>query len=193
MEFQLMAWMADEPGALDRALLVFSRRRICPRAVVADVDRERGCLELTVRFEANSALEAKRLAHQVGRGVLVQAVTLEPADAAVDRETALVRVRCEGGARERLMQTADRLGAEVAAEASDTVVLSVTGPSGHVRRALSALDSFRIDAVSRAAVRVLPTAPTSLAPELPPLPRHIPFEEDTSWPSSITTATPIHP
>jgi acetolactate synthase small subunit len=193
MEFQLMAQMADEPGTLDRALLVFSRRRICPRAVVATEDPERGLMELTVRFEAGSALEAKRLAHQVARGVLVQAVTLEPVDAAVDREMALVRVRCGPDERDRIREAAERLGAEVAAEGAETVVISLAGASAEVRRALSALAPFDIDAVSRVAVRVLLETPPPPAPELPPLPRYIPLEEDTSWPSSITIATPIHP
>lgn len=211
VEFQLTAWMADEPGTLDRALLAFSRRRITPASVHAEADPKEGVICLTLRFDTASGPDALRVAHQVGRGAKVYRLALEPMDESVGREMALVRIRCPEADRTALRQWARRSGVEVAAATPDHVVVALAGSPAAVAEALDGLSAFSVEAVRRTRVHLPPGPGAPVAPGLPPLPvhshgpqdSHYPhypyypyypyYEEDISWHTCTTTATPTRP
>ena len=199
MEFQLTAWMADEPGTLDRALLAFSRRRITPASIHAEADPTEGVICLTLRFDTASGPDAMRVAHQVGRGQKVYGLALEPMEESIEREIALVRIRCAEADRAALRQCARGIGVEVAAATPEHVVVALAGTPAAVAEALGALSAYGVASVQRSRVHLAPDPGAPVAPGLPPLPVHSHYphypqhEEDISWRTCTTTATPIRP
>lgn len=199
MEFQLTAWMANEPGTLDRALLAFSRRRITPASVHAEADPAEGVICLTLRFHTASGPDAMRVAHQVGRGAKVYGLALDPMDDSVGREIALARIRCPEADRAALRTWAEDIGGEVAAATPEHVVVALSGPPSAVAAALGGLSAWGVEAVRRTRVHLAPVPDVPVAPGLPPLPIHSPnppyphYEEDCSWHTCTTTATPTRP
>ena len=178
MEFQLTAWVGDEPGVLERALAALSRQRIRPRRLAAEWDGGRRALSVTVQFEAESEQAAERLAHQVARGVRVHQTAVEGLADSVTREVALVRLRCAEARRGAVLAEASRVGAVVAAAGRDVVLLAVFGDPEGVAASAHGLRAFGIDRVERAVARLaLRPAPVHASP-LPPLPRHPDYQDN---------------
>jgi acetolactate synthase small subunit len=198
VEFQLTAWLEQEPGVLDRALAAFTRRRVRIGNLVADVDPASGLMRCCVRFRVDSPEDAHRLAHQVARGVQVWAVTVEPLTDAVAREVVLARVRCERSRRPDLLALAASFGGTAVAVSDEYVVLAVSAESERITGFLQALAAeWGLESATRAGV-AMPPAPTGpLVPGLPAFPRHplYPDHEEVthSWQPFTMTATPIRP
>jgi acetolactate synthase small subunit len=195
----MTVWMADEPGTLDRVLLVFSRRRIKPACLHAEADRSHGVVCLTLRFDSASGTDAMRVAHQVGRGENVYGLALDPldrTDEGVERELALVRIRCPEADRAALRELVRGIALEEAAATPEHVVVALSGSPAAVADALQALSALNVDAVQRTHVHLLPESCVPVAAGLPPLPvspHYSHCEEDVTWHTCTMTTTRMHP
>jgi acetolactate synthase-1/3 small subunit len=188
VEFQLTAWMDQEPGVLDRALAALSRRRIRIGHLVTASGPEPGTMVAVVRFDC-SPEDARRAAHQIGRGVQVLGVQLAAVDQAVQRELALVRVRTAPHERPARMAAAEYHRADVVAVDETTVTLAFTGGPEDVNRFVNTLQAWGIESMTRvAACLATPTVQIGWMPG--PAENR---EEFASWPPSTMTATPSQP
>ncbi|HET57362.1 MAG TPA: acetolactate synthase small subunit [Deltaproteobacteria bacterium] len=74
---------------------------------------------------------------------------------AIQREMALIRVRIDRETRNNVMKTLDSLRCRVLDESSDRLLLEITGETGEIDQALTALEALGMEDMSRSGVVVL--------------------------------------
>ena len=149
MQFQMTVWMESEPGVLDRALAVFSRRRIRVSRMVMGVLGDGDTMRTDVWFEAASEADAERVKRQVERGVQVTEVDVSACSEAMAQEVCRVKVGVGAGARRQVVGVATALGAEVTRMTDGHVSLRLTGTPDKVNALLTALAPWPLEDLAR--------------------------------------------
>ena len=149
MQFQMTIWFENEPGVLDRALAVFSRRRISLTHMVMRVLDDGDSMRADLWFPAENLAAAERVQRQVERGVEVTAVDLASGPALVAQEICRVKVGVGSGARRQVVGIAAAFCAEVTRMHDGHVSLQLTGTPERVEALLTALQAWPLEEVHR--------------------------------------------
>lgn len=131
MKHTLVARVQDQPGVLNRVASLFRRRNFNIESLTVGHSEQSDFSRMTIVVD--TARAPARLVEESLRKLIpvaeVKDVTNVPT---VDRDLALIRVRCEPGARAELTQLAEIFRGRIVDVASDSVIVEITGDEGKV-------------------------------------------------------------
>ena len=131
MKHTLVARVQDHPGVLNRVASLFRRRNFNIESLTVGHSEQQDFSRMTIVVD--TARAPARLVEESLRKLIpvaeVRDVTGVPT---VDRDLALIRVRCEPGARAEMAQLAEIFRGRIVDVAADSVILEITGDEGKV-------------------------------------------------------------
>ncbi len=131
MKHTLVARVQDQPGVLNRVASLFRRRNFNIESLTVGHSEQSDFSRMTIVVD--TARAPARLVEESLRKLIpvaeVKDVTNVPT---VDRDLALIRVRCEPGARSEVTQLAEIFRGRIVDVAGDSVIVEITGDEGKV-------------------------------------------------------------
>jgi acetolactate synthase-1/3 small subunit len=127
----LVARVQDQPGVLNRVASLFRRRNFNIDSLTVGHSEESDFSRMTIVVD--TARAPARLVEESLRKLIpvaeVKDVTNVPT---VDRDLALIRVRCDPGSRSEVTQLAEIFRGRIVDVANDSVIVEITGDEGKV-------------------------------------------------------------
>jgi acetolactate synthase-1/3 small subunit len=127
----LVARVQDQPGVLNRVASLFRRRNFNIESLTVGHSEQDDFSRMTIVVD--TARAPARLVEESLRKLIpvaeVKDVTHIPT---VDRDLALIRVRCEASARAEMAQLAEIFRGRIVDVASDSVIVEITGDESKV-------------------------------------------------------------
>lgn len=163
------AMLPEDLLALNRAIGIIRRRNLDVTSLTLGPSGRPGLNRLTCIVEGEAAT-TERMANQLRKMVGVAAVMVQPADACVLREHALIRVRVATAHLASLLDTLSLYEALVLEESPHELTVEITGAPPLVGSLLRALEPFGILEVARSGTLALgrPAEATADSPRLAP-------------------------
>jgi acetolactate synthase-1/3 small subunit len=155
--------------ALNRAIGVVRRRNLPIASIAVGPSQLGGVSRLTLMVQGDQAT-ADRIAQQLQKTFGVRDAAVFPADGAVSREVALIKVRAAAADRPALLAVVSGCGAAVVDEGPGVCIVQLTGEAADADACVRALERFGILEVARSGAIALPgtqTAPSSPSPRNP--------------------------
>ena len=148
MRHTLAVLVQNRPGVLVRVAGLFARRAFNIESISVGTTQDTRVSRMTIVVE-----EDTRTLEQVSRQLdkLVNVLWVEVLDdESVNRELALIKVRCDPGARANLMQIVSVFRGNVVDVAPESVIVECTGDTRKIGALLELLREFGIQEVARA-------------------------------------------
>jgi acetolactate synthase-1/3 small subunit len=187
----IIAHVEDKPGVLNRITSLVRRRGYNITSLTVGRTAEPGVSRLTLVMDADDDTARRIEAHlyKLVNVLLVEDVTFAPL---TSRELALIKVRAGSEARPRVLQVCEVFGARIADMTADMLTVELTSTPDRiddlvgVLAAEGILEMVRTGVVAMARSDRKPVSPTHnlTSPSLD-------SQEQSPWPESSTTATPI--
>ena len=131
MKHTLVARVQDHPGVLNRVASLFRRRNFNIESLTVGHSEQQDFSRMTIVVDTERA--PARLVEESLRKLIPVAEVRDVTDVpTVDRDLALIRVRCEPGARAEMAQLAEIFRGRIVDVAADSVILEITGDEGKV-------------------------------------------------------------
>ena len=131
MRHTLVARVQDEPGVLNRVASLFRRRAFNIESLTVGQSETRDYSRMTVVVD--TARAPARLVEESLRKLVPVAEVLDVTDLpTVDRDLALIRVRCAPSDRAEVAQLADIFRGRIVDVAPESVIVEVTGDGAKV-------------------------------------------------------------
>jgi acetolactate synthase I/III small subunit len=160
----------DDLLTFNRVIGVVRRRNVPIASIAAGASRTPGASRLTFIMQADQA-SADRLVRQLQKSFGVREAMMFPAEDAVTREIALIKVRTGARDRAALQAVVSQFEAAVVDEGADACILEIAGAAARTESFIRALERFGIIEIARSgAVAMLSAASSS------PSPAHNPSE-----------------
>jgi acetolactate synthase-1/3 small subunit len=158
----------DRLVTLTRAVGLLRRRNLPVRSFAVGPSATPGLSRLTIMIQSDEAT-AERAAQHLQKMIGVRAAAALPADGAVTREVALVKVRAPASRYGELLDVLQLYHASVVDDTAEAVIVELTGSEAFVLSCLRALDRFEILELARSGAVALETgaAEGGLAPTHP--------------------------
>jgi len=127
----LVARVQDEPGVLNRVSSLFRRRAFNIESLTVGGSEVKDFSRMTIVVD--TARTPARIVEENLRKLIPIAEVRDVTDVpTVDRDLALIRVRCDSSARAEVTQLAEIFRGKIVDVAVDSVIVEVTGDSGKV-------------------------------------------------------------
>lgn len=133
----------DKPGLLTRVAGLFARRGFNIESLAVGVTEVPGLSRITVVVDVDE-LPLEQVTKQLNKLINVIKIVELDADASVQREHMLVKVRADNQSRSNVIEVVNLFRAQIVDYAPDAVVVEVTGDKGKVEAFLRALEPFGI-------------------------------------------------
>ena len=133
----------DKPGLLTRVAGLFARRGFNINSLAVGVTEVPGLSRITVVVDVDE-LPLEQVTKQLNKLVNVIKIVELDADASVQREHVLVKVRADNQSRSNVLEVVNLFRAQVVDYAPDALVVEATGDKGKVEALLRALEPFGI-------------------------------------------------
>ena len=160
----------DDLLTFNRVIGVVRRRNVPIASIAAGASRTPGASRLTFIMQADHA-SADRLVRQLQKSFGVREAMMFPAEDAVTREIALIKVRTAPRDRADLLAVVSQFDAAVVDEGADACIVEIAGAAERTESCIQALERFGIIEIARSgAVAMLSAASSS------PSPAHNPSE-----------------
>lgn len=131
MKHTLVARVQDQPGVLNRVASLFRRRNFNIDSLTVGHSEQSDFSRMTIVVD--TARAPARLVEESLRKLIPVAEVKDVTDVpTVDRDLALIRVRCEPGARSEVTQLAEIFRGRIVDVAGDSVIVEITGDEGKV-------------------------------------------------------------
>lgn len=131
MKHTLVARVQDQPGVLNRVASLFRRRNFNIESLTVGHSEQSDFSRMTIVVD--TARAPARLVEESLRKLIPVAEVKDVTDVpTVDRDLALIRVRCKPGARSEMAQLAEIFRGKIVDVASDSVIVEITGDEGKV-------------------------------------------------------------
>ena len=131
MRHTLVARVQDQPGVLNRVASLFRRRNFNIESLTVGHSEQQDFSRMTIVVDTERA--PARLVEENLRKLMPVAEVKDVTNVAtVDRDLALIRVRCEPKERAELAQLAEIFRGRIVDVAPDSVIVDVTGDEGKV-------------------------------------------------------------
>jgi len=127
----LVARVQDQPGVLNRVASLFRRRNFNIDSLTVGHSEQSDFSRMTIVVDTARA-PARLVEESLRKLIPVAEVTDVTNMPTVDRDLALIRVRCEPGARSEVTQLAEIFRGRIVDVASDSVIVEITGDEGKV-------------------------------------------------------------
>jgi acetolactate synthase-1/3 small subunit len=159
----------DDLLTFNRVIGVVRRRNVPIASIAAGATQTPGVSRLTFFMQADEA-SADRLVRQLQKSFGVRAATMFPAEDAITREIALIKVRSGAGSRADLRAVASQFEAAVADEGPAACIVEIAGAAARIDACIEALERFGILEIARSgavAMRGAASSSPSAAPHNP--------------------------
>jgi acetolactate synthase-1/3 small subunit len=154
----------DDLLTFNRVIGVVRRRNVPIASIAAGATQVPGVSRLTFIMQADEA-SANRLVQQLRKSFGVREAVMFPAEEAVTREIALIKVRASPGDRADLLAVVTQFAAAVVDEGADACIVEIAGAAARTESCIRALERFGILEIARSgAVAMLGTAGSSPSP-----------------------------
>lgn len=144
----------NKPGVLTRVAGLFSRRNFNIESlnVGQTQNPEISRMTIVVRGDDRTLDQVKKQLNK-----LIDVIEIEELsqDSIVDRDLALIRVKCESRERAEIIQIADTFRAKVVDVAVDTMMIEATGTEDKIRALVEVLRDFEVQEVVRTGIIAL--------------------------------------
>lgn len=144
----LVILVDDRHGALDRVVGLLRRRRARPRKIAVSQSETPGVARISVVID-DSEVEIEHLVEQLRKVVDVRQIINMPAEQAITRELALIKVNNSAAHNGAIIELGHFFGAHVVDMTPETVTLEVTGSDEKVEKFVSELQQFGVREVAR--------------------------------------------
>jgi len=126
MKHTIVARVQDQPGVLNRVASLFRRRAFNIDSLTVGGSEEKDFSRMTIVVDTAKA-PAHLVAHNLRKLVPVVEVTDVTHVPTVERDLALIRVKCAAAERAELSNLADIFRGRIVDVSADSVILEVTG------------------------------------------------------------------
>jgi acetolactate synthase-1/3 small subunit len=138
----------DRPGVLSRISLIFARRSFNIESLAVSPGAAEGFARMTIT--SRGAAEAReQIIKQLAKLIDVIYITDHDHEHPLEVEVALLKVRCDGAGRERVLALAREHGASVSDESEGRLILTAHGETAALDRLVAALAECRVEEVVR--------------------------------------------
>jgi len=127
----LVARVQDQPGVLNRVASLFRRRNFNIESLTVGHSEQADFSRMTIVVDTAKA-PAKLVEENLRKLIPVAEVKDVTHVPTVDRDLALIRVRCEPNARAEMAQLVEIFRGRIVDVASDSVIVEITGDEGKV-------------------------------------------------------------
>lgn len=140
MKHTLVARVQDQPGVLNRVASLFRRRNFNIESLTVGHSEQQDYSRMTIVVD--TARAPARLVEESLRKLIPVADVKDVTDVpTVDRDLALIRVRCEPRERAEMAQLAEIFRGRIVDVAADSVIVEVTGDEDKVSGLVELLKS----------------------------------------------------
>ena len=154
----------DDLLTFNRVIGVVRRRNVPIASIAAGATQVPGVSRLTFIMQADEA-SANRLVQQLRKSFGVREAVMFPAEDAVTREIALIKVRAFPADRADLLAVVTQFEAAVVDEGAGVCIVEIAGAATRTESCIRALDRFGILEIARSgAVAMLGAAGSSPSP-----------------------------
>jgi acetolactate synthase-1/3 small subunit len=151
----------DDLLTFNRVIGVVRRRNVPIASIAAGASEAPGVSRLTFIMQADDA-SALRLVRQLQKSFGVRAAVMFPAEDAVTREIALIKVGAAAAERADLRAVVSQFGAVVVDEGAGACIVEIAGAAARTESCIRALERFGILEIARSgAVAMLGAAGAS--------------------------------
>jgi acetolactate synthase-1/3 small subunit len=152
----------DKPGVLVRIALVFARRGYNIESLAVSPGATLGFARMTILSRGDPD-NVEQILKQLGKLVDVVFVTDHRHDRAIEAESALVKLRCQGELRERALAIGQRVGAKLEDDTDGRVILSMHGTSAEISAVLAELSPCNLEELVRSGKIVMDSGASHFA------------------------------
>ena len=131
MKHTLVARVQDQPGVLNRVASLFRRRNFNIESLTVGHSEQADFSRMTIVVDTAKA-PAKLVEENLRKLIPVAEVKDVTHVPTVDRDLALIRVRCEPNSRAEMAQLVEIFRGRIVDVASDSVIVEITGDEGKV-------------------------------------------------------------
>jgi len=137
-------YVEDKPGVLNRAASLFRRRGYNIESLNVGQTHVAGVSRMTVVVEADddTAKRVEANLYKLVNVLEVQDITHRPR---IERELALIKVRCGHEKRGEIMQVAEVFEGRVVDMSPDAIVLEITGTPDKIHGLVTVLETYGIE------------------------------------------------
>lgn len=150
----LSVLVRNKPGVLTRIAGLFSRRNFNIESLNVGQTEEPELSRMTIVVEGNEDT-LEQVVKQLHKLVDVIKINELDQDAIVDRDLALVRVKCPRKQRSEVIQIADTFRAKVVDVATDSLMIEATGTEEKIEAIIEILRDFGIEEIVRTGIIAL--------------------------------------
>ena len=138
----------DDLLTFNRVIGVVRRRNVPISELAASASQTPGVSRLTFIMQADDA-NADRLVRQLQKSFGVRHAVMFPAEDAVTREIALIKVRTDPGDRAAFLAVVSQFGAAVVDEGPGACIVEIAGAAARTESCIQALERFGILEIAR--------------------------------------------
>jgi acetolactate synthase-1/3 small subunit len=153
----------DDLLTFNRVIGVVRRRNVPIASIAAGASEVPGVSRLTFIMQADDA-SADRLVRQLHKSFGVREAVMFPAEDAVTREIALIKVRAAGGNRVDLLAVVSQFDAAIVDEAPAVCIVEIAGAAARTEACIRALARFGILEIARSGAVAMRAAASSPSP-----------------------------
>jgi acetolactate synthase I/III small subunit len=136
-------YLQDHPGALNRVASLFRRRAFNIASLTVGHTEQMGVSRMTIVVDAPEA-QRGRIEANLYKLLDVERVESIPADAAVNRDLAMIKVAASNSSRGEIMQLVDVFRARVIDVAQDSLIVEITGTEDKIDGLLDVLRPYGV-------------------------------------------------
>ncbi|MDQ1128313.1 acetolactate synthase small subunit [Microbacterium sp. SORGH_AS_0888] len=133
----------DKPGLLTRVAGLFARRGFNIESLAVGVTEVPGLSRITVVVDVEE-FPLEQVTKQLNKLINVIKIVELDADASVQREHMLVKLRADNQSRSNVIEVVNLFRAQIVDYAPDAVVVEITGDKGKIEAFLRAVEPFGI-------------------------------------------------
>jgi acetolactate synthase-1/3 small subunit len=134
-------YVSNKPGVLIRIALVFSRRGYNIDSLVVSEGHNPAFSHMTITATGDERT-LDQIIKQLNKLVDVVHALDNTGKEVIERELAMIKVRCRGGKREELFALAESFGCDIIDIRDDTVIIQACGESAHIDEIHRRLSDF---------------------------------------------------
>ncbi|CAI8294519.1 MAG: Acetolactate synthase small subunit [Cellulomonadaceae bacterium TMED98] len=165
MHHVLSLLVEDKPGLLTRVAGLFARRGFNIESLAVGKTEIPGLSRITVVVEVEG-LPLEQVTKQLNKLVNVLKIVELDADASVQREHMLVKVRIDNSTRSQVLEAANLFRARVVDVVTDALVIEVTGDTAKINALLRVLEPYGIKEIAQSGLLAIGRGSKSITERL---------------------------
>jgi acetolactate synthase-1/3 small subunit len=155
----------DKPGLLTRVAGLFARRGFNIESLAVGKTEIPGLSRITVVVEVEG-LPLEQVTKQLNKLVNVLKIVELDADASVQREHMLVKVKIDNSTRSQVLEAANLFRARVVDVVTDALVIEVTGDTAKINALLRVLEPYGIKEIAQSGLLAIGRGSKSITERL---------------------------